>query len=462
MPASDPVLTVAEMQAAEQALVDAGKDVDTLMQRAGRGAAEWVWRLAAGRSVTVLCGPGNNGGDGYVIAQVLHRRGLDVAVVAPIAPATDAARNAGALYRGPIGQAADGRRGAVLVDCLFGSGLARPLSTQLAGLLAELAAGHRHAVAVDLPSGIESDTGAPLNPDLPACDLTLALGAWKFAHWTMPACARMGVRRLVDIGVTAPPCSARLSARPRLDPPAPDAHKYRRGLLGVVGGAMPGAGLLSARAAMHAGAGYVKLFSGHSHPAAPAALVVDERPLAEALGDARLGAILAGPGLGRDEGAKARLEQVLDTDAPLVLDADALILPGPRRFARETLLTPHEGELESLCRLFGVDGGSKRAKAQELARKSGAVVLAKGPDTLLCAPDGRLRLFPPGPSWLSAAGTGDVLAGVAASRMATGAGAFLAAEQAVWLHHEAARIAGVAFSADDLAKAVKAAYARFL
>lgn len=462
MPPNDPVLTVAQMQAAEQALVDAGTDVDTLMQRAGCGAAEWVWRLAAGRPVTVLCGPGNNGGDGYVIAQVLHRRGIDVAVVAPALPRTDAARNACDRYRGPVVQTADGRHGAVLVDCLFGSGLTRPLSGDLAGLLHDLAARHHHLVAVDLPSGIESDSGVPLNRDLPPCDLTLALGAWKFAHWTMPASARMGARRLVDIGVAVPQAPARLSQRPQIEPPAADAHKYRRGLLGVVGGTMPGAALLSANAAIHAGAGYVKLLSDQSHPAAPAALVVDRGPLAEALDDPRMGAVLVGPGLGRDGEARARLERALERDCPLVLDADALHLLAPRRFERETLLTPHEGELERLCRAFDVAGEGKRAKAKELARKSGAVVLAKGPDTLLCTPDGGVILFPPGPSWLSAAGTGDILAGIAASRMATGCSAALAAEQAVWLHNEAARIAGVAFSADDLAQAVKAAYARFL
>lgn len=460
MPRNDPVLTVAGMQAAEQGLVAAGASVDDLMQRAGRGAAEWVWRLAAGRPVTVLCGPGNNGGDGYVIAEVLRQWGLDVAVVAPVDTKTDAARNARALYRGAM--AGEGRRGAVLVDCLFGSGLTRPLSGELLNLLNRLSAHHQHCVAIDLPSGVESDSGALLNEGLPRYDLTLALGAWKFAHWTMPAMARMGARRLVDIGVRETGSKAALSARPRLDAPAADAHKYRRGLLAVVGGAMPGAALLAAKAAMHAGAGNVRLLADRSHPAAPAALVVDEKPLTEALDDARFDAVLVGPGLGRDEAARARLCAALDRGLPTVLDADALGLLERRAFAEDTLVTPHEGELAKLCETFGISGGGKRAKAQALAEASGLTVLAKGPDTVLCAPDGTMRLFAPGPSWLSTAGTGDVLAGIAASRMATGASAFEAAEQAVWLQHEAARIAGAAFTADELAHAVKAAYARFL
>jgi NAD(P)H-hydrate repair Nnr-like enzyme with NAD(P)H-hydrate dehydratase domain len=145
-----------------------------------------------------------------------------------------------------------------------------------------------------------------------------------------------------------------------------------------------------------------------------------------------------------------------------VLDADALGTLERRGFAEDTLITPHEGELAKLCETFGISSEGKRAKARALAEASGLTVLAKGPDTVLCAPDGTMRLFAPGPSWLSTAGTGDVLAGIAASRMATGASAFEAAEQAVWLQHEAARIAGAAFTADELAHAVKAAYARFL
>ena len=144
----DQVLTLAQMRSAEQALIDGGETVGSLMQRAGQGAAEWVWRVAAGRPVTVLCGPGNNGGDGYVIAETLRARGLDVTVVAPLDPATEAAREARAAFRGETG---GGGKGGVFVDCLFGSGLTRPLG-ELAPLVRSLAGSHRYAVAVDLPS----------------------------------------------------------------------------------------------------------------------------------------------------------------------------------------------------------------------------------------------------------------------------------------------------------------------
>ncbi len=185
---TDQVLTVAQMQAAEQALVDAGTSIDEMMQCAGRGAGEIVWRIAAGRKVTVLCGPGNNGGDGYVIARTLRSRGLVMNVVAPIAPKTDAAIAARLAWgTEPVRDARQSVRGDVLVDCLFGTGLGRPLDDDLSGLLRRLASSHAHAVAVDLPSGVDSDNGDCLNPGLPRYDLTLALGAWKFAHWLMPA-----------------------------------------------------------------------------------------------------------------------------------------------------------------------------------------------------------------------------------------------------------------------------------
>ena len=271
---SNQILSVAQMRGAEQALIDGGCSGDALMRRAGEGAAEWVWRLAWPRPVTVLCGPGNNGGDGYVIAAALRRRGLDVAVIAPLEPKTDAARNARAAHQGAVSAAPDGRHGGTLVDCLFGSGLTRALPDDLLGVLRDLAAVHPHRVAIDLPSGVESDSGRPLNDGLPPYDLTVALGAWKFAHWLMPAAATMGSRQLVPIGVGEVPEAARLLARPALRAPAADAHKYTRGLAVVVAGAMPGAALLAARAAMHSGAGYVRLAADEPPAATPAELVV--------------------------------------------------------------------------------------------------------------------------------------------------------------------------------------------
>lgn len=457
------VLTAAQMRAAEQALFDAGTSVSALMETAAGGAAEWIRRVAAGRSVTVLCGPGNNGGDGYVIARVLREAGNPVTVIAPLDPATDAAREAKARWDGPVGTSG-AAAGEVFVDCLFGSGLTRPLVAEHALLLRDLAARHRVRVAVDVPSGIATETGAVLNERLPVFDLTLALGAWKFAHWSLPGRLHMGQMRLVPIGIALVEGAAQLIGRPQIAAPAADSHKYRRGLLGIVGGAMPGASLLAAAAAQHGGAGYVKFLAPHADPRTPPDVVTDTAPLAEALDDTRLAAVLVGPGLGRDEAARTALTEALHRARALVVDADALMLLTPALIPESTpfLATPHDGELETLCRSFGVIAEGRRARALALARVSGMVVLAKGPDTCIAAPDGRLALAPPAPSWLSVAGTGDVLAGIAASRMAGGADPFTAACEAVWLHSEAARRAGPAFTPSQLAERVADALAACL
>ena len=457
------VLTAAQMRAAEQALFDAGTSVSDLMEIAAGGAAEWIRRIAGGRAVTVLCGPGNNGGDGYVIARVLREAGNAVVVIAPLDPATDAAKAARRRWDGPV-STAGGLAGDVFVDCLFGSGLARPLIAEHALLLRDLAGRHRYKVAVDVPSGIASDSGAVLNERLPAYDLTLALGAWKFAHWSLPGRALMGQMRLVPIGIAPVAGAAQLVERPRLSAPAADSHKYRRGLLGILSGAMPGASLLAAAAAQRAGAGYVKLFADHADPRTPPDVVTDCAPLGKALADPRIAAVLVGPGLGRDDAARERLEAALAHARALVLDADALMLLTPAMLAREVpmLATPHDGELETLCRSFGVIAETRRDRALALARVSSMVVLAKGPDSLVAAPDGRLALGPPAPSWLSVAGTGDVLAGIAASRIANGADPFTAACEALWLHGEAARRAGAAFTPTQLAEQVSEALAACL
>ncbi len=457
------VLTAAQMRAAEQALFDAGTSVSDLMETAAGGAAEWIRRIAARRSVTVLCGPGNNGGDGYVIARRLREAGNAVTVIAPLAPATDAARAAKARWDGPVGTSG-GAAGEVFVDCLFGSGLARPLVPAHALLLRDLAGRHRVKVAVDVPSGVASDTGAVLNDKLPAFDLTLALGAWKFAHWSLPGRALMGQMRLVPIGIGAVEGAAQLIGRPRITAPAADSHKYRRGLLAIVAGAMPGASLLAASAAQGAGAGYVKLLAPAAHPRTLPEVVTDTAPLGQALADSRIAAVLIGPGLGRDAAAGEALAAALQGPCALVIDADALMLLTPTMLIRERpiLATPHDGELETLCRKFGVIAEGRRDRALALAKVSGLVVIAKGPDTCIAAPDGRLALAPPASSWLSVAGTGDVLAGIAASRMATGRDPFAAACEAVWLHGEAARRAGAAFTPSQLAERVSEALAAAL
>ncbi|TCM22391.1 hydroxyethylthiazole kinase-like uncharacterized protein yjeF/hydroxyethylthiazole kinase-like uncharacterized protein yjeF [Novosphingobium sp. PhB165] len=465
LPHNDQILTVAQMRAAEDALIAAGSSVSALMRIAGLGAAEWVWRVSAGRAVTVLCGPGNNGGDGYVIAEAIRERGGQVTVVAAGDPKTDAAREARALYHGAVVEPDTEIHGDVFVDCLFGSGLTRPLAAEHVALLTRLAQAHHHRLALDLPSGVQSDTGMILNPGLPHYDATIALGAWKFAHFLMPAAATMGTLRQVPIGVAAVEGAAVPVAKPRIGAPAVDAHKYRRGLLAVVGGAMPGAAVLASVAAQGAGAGYVKLFAD-SKRNVPADLVVDQGKLFDVLVDDRNTAVLVGPGLGRDSLARERLAIALADPVPAVIDADALVLLGPRLLTERkgaTVATPHEGELVTLERTFGCDGGGSKAdRALALAKSAGMIVVAKGPDTVIAAPDGRVACAPRASSWLSTAGTGDVLAGCVASRLAAGAEGFAAACEGVWLHGEAARRAGPAFTAGQLGQMVPAALAACL
>ncbi len=452
------------MRGAEEASIEAGDSVDILMLRAGSGAADWIWRVAAGRSITVLCGPGNNGGDGYVIARVLRDRGLHVDVIAPIAPKTDAARNARARWGGePVERACN----SVFVDCLFGTGLGRPLDDELLALLQTLASSHQHRIAVDLPSGVDSDDGQMLNDALPEYDLTLALGAWKFAHWLMPSMGLMGAKRLVDIGIGAEPDAASVSARPVLKAPERSAHKYSRGLLVVVSGEMPGAAIMAAEAAQRAGAGYVKIFAGEADEltAHPADLVVDYGSLFDVSPDHRIDAFLIGPGLGRSAEARARLEWALSCDLPTVCDADALVLLEPAMLEQRAcpiIATPHAGELETLANTFGVVGLDRAEQATELAEAFEGVLVAKGPDTIIAAQDAPLTIMPPASSWLSTAGTGDILAGLIASRLAVGMGARKAAKQGCWLHAEAARRAGPAFSAMDLSSHVSDAYGEFM
>lgn len=455
------ILTAEQMQAAEQALIDDGETVESLMERAGVGAADWVWRLAAGRSVTVLCGPGNNGGDGYVIARVLAERGLSVSVVAPIEPKTDAARTSRNRWGG---EETDHASGDVLVDCLFGTGLGRPLSDDLFAILHNLGSSHALRIAVDLPSGVDSDNGDVLNEGLPEYDLTLALGAWKHAHWFMPAMARMGERRLVDIGVGKVHSAARLSARPSFRKPAPDAHKYSRGMVAVIAGEMPGAAVLAACAAQHGGAGYVKILVDEDcePPAAPIDVVVEHGSLFQLVRDNRIDAIVIGPGFGRSDAALSRLDWILACDVPTVVDADALGLLQPPMLEDRNLpivATPHAGELEGMANAFGTVGLDRVEQAVELAEAIEGVLVAKGPDTIVAAQGSSLAVMPPATSWLSTAGTGDVLAGLIGSRLATGVSPRLAAEQGCWLHAEAARLAGPVFTAGNLVEYIPDAFA---
>jgi hydroxyethylthiazole kinase-like uncharacterized protein yjeF len=446
------ILTAAAMRAAERAAIDAGVPEYDLMERAGAAAAEIIWRAGHKRETLVLCGPGNNGGDGYVIARLLSARGVAVRVAAVGESRTASALEARSRWTGPVETIAAARPAPQLVDALFGTGLTRGLDAGLAKRLGVLADGAAIRYAIDLPSGVETDSGALLS-DIPHFDVCISLGALKPAHCLYPARERFDRLVCADIGV-AVESSVQLLSPPLLKAPGHDAHKYSRGLVAVVGGTMAGASVLAARAAAYGGAGMVRRIAPDAAPHGPDALVATcaETPdaLAEALNDGRIAVLLAGPGLGRDTDASARLATVLAAGRRLVLDADALTLlaqNGPVAIPEGSILTPHEGEF---TRLFGDLPGSKIDRAQQAARQARSVIIYKGADTVIAAPDGRTAVAGGSSPWLSTAGTGDVLAGLVAARLAVAGDPFAAACEAVWLHGEAARRAGAAFIADDL------------
>lgn len=442
---SGPVLTAAQMRAAEEAVMAAGISVDRLMARAGQALADAVWRFGSGQPVLILCGPGNNGGDGYVAARLLQQKGLAVRVAALAPPATDVARRAAAKWDGPV-EALEGTCPApVLLDCLFGTGLSRPLDSGVEAIVQRLAAEARFVIAADVPSGVGTDDGAHLGA-VPA-QMTLALGALKPAHLLQPAARFCGHVRVADIGIAAESDVA-VVLRPKLPTPGPDDHKYRRGLVTVLAGAMPGAARLAASAAARSGAGYVVLAGDEEGAGIPLAIV--HRPLETALADSRQGALVVGPGLGRDAAARAQLDAALALPVPLLLDADALHLVTPAKIkarAAPTILTPHLGEFTAL---FGVLPGSKIDQARTAATMTDAIVVFKGADTVIAAPDGRAAIAVGAVAWLASAGTGDVLAGVIGALLAGRMEPFAAARAGVWLHNRAAQIAGPGLIADDL------------
>jgi ADP-dependent NAD(P)H-hydrate dehydratase / NAD(P)H-hydrate epimerase len=446
-----PILTAANMRAAEEAAIRGGTSIEQLMEQAGAALAEAAYRFAGPLPALILTGPGNNGGDGYVAARHLAERGVQVRVAALAEPKSEAAIRARSQWAGevePLSQ--DTRAAPLLIDALFGTGLSRGLDDAASLLLSELAHEAAVAVACDLPSGVESDSGALLNP-LHDFDLTLTFGALKPAHRLHPAMHKCGRVVLADIGIDAPDEWHEIGP-PELPPLDPGGHKYDRGLVHLLAGKMPGAIALAATAAARSGAGYVRVSTSRTIDGLPAAIVQTDTAT---VNDERIGCLLVGPGMGD---IPQLLTLALTSQAPKVIDADAITPLGePERLnGQEAILTPHEGEFR---KLFGDIGGSKPERALEAASRSEAVVVFKGPDTLVAAPDGRLGFAPPAPAWLASAGTGDVLAGMIAAMRARGLDPFEAACAGVWLHGRAAEIAGPGMIADDLAAAIPRALA---
>jgi len=441
-----PILTAEAMRAAELTAIDRGASVTELMERAGAALAEAVYRFAGPLPALVLCGPGNNGGDGFVAARHLAERGVAVRVAALAQPGSDAAAHARSQWTGAVESlSADTAPAPLVIDALFGTGLKRGFEHAVEKQFSRLCGQAQAKVACDLPSGVESDSGAELSP-VPTFDMTVALGALKPAHLLHPAIHKCGRLVLADIGIEASMDWHEIGP-PALPPLDPGGHKYDRGLVHALAGTMPGAIALACTAAARAGAGYVRVSTSRPIEGIPSAIV--QLDSAE-VNDARIGCLLVGPGLGD---IPQVLTLALTSKAPKVIDADAIGLVGePERLkGQDAIVTPHAGEFR---KLFGEIAGTKPERALEAARRSSAVIVYKGPDTLVASPDGRLGFAPPAPAWLASAGTGDVLAGMIAAMRARGLPAFEAACAAVWLHGRAAEIAGPQMIADDLAAAI--------
>jgi ADP-dependent NAD(P)H-hydrate dehydratase / NAD(P)H-hydrate epimerase len=492
------LLTVAEMAAADEAAIRSGFPVDDLMENGGRAVADVALASAAGRSrFLVLCGPGNNGGDGYVAARLLAERGFEVRIHAKSAPEEKSAAArvreacvAGqSIQPGPMEDFAPDA-GAVVIDALYGAGLSRPVIGAEAEAIARLNASSAHVVSVDVPSGLHGDTGQALGRAVLA-DETVTFFRRKPGHLLWPGRSLCGALSCVDIGLVDAHLS---SVRPVIfrngpalweaqrPPEAPDSHKYQRGHCLVVSGSelRTGASRLTAWSALHAGAGAVTLCGEADalrvHAAHVTVIMLREAATADTfrslIAEGRFGAVVIGPAAGIGAETLERIGHILRASLPAVLDADALTslvghlaLLRDRRDASLLVLTPHAGEFD---RLFGsleddaaytalpaIQKASKIEKARAAARLSRSIIVLKGIDTVIAAPDGRAAINDNAGPELASAGSGDVLAGIIGAHLAQGMAGFEAAASAVFLHGATGATIGTGLTAERLAYAVR-------
>jgi NAD(P)H-hydrate epimerase len=470
------LLTVDEMYRADAAAIQGGIAGETLMENAGRAIAAEIRNRWARRPVVVLCGPGNNGGDGFVAARLLAEDGwpVTVALMGPReALKGDAALNAG-RWTGPTRplEPAVLDEAALVVDAIFGAGLSRAPRGAAKAVIEAVNARGLTCVGVDVPSGIQGDTGAVLGC-APRCRLTVTFFRRKPGHLLLPGRQYAGETVVADIGI---PDSVLAALKPRTfanDPPLwldrypwpqPTDHKYSRGHVLIAGGeAMTGAGRLGARAAYRVGAGMVTVASPPAavpiYAAEMAGLLVsavaNAGEFADLLQDPRRNAVLVGPGCGIGRTTREMARAALLADKATVLDADAITVFRDEPSAlfallkgKHAVLTPHEGEF---ARLFS-ESGPRLERARSAAAEAGATVLLKGADTVIAAPDGRAAINHNAPPTLATAGAGDVLSGLIVGLMAQGMAAFDAASAAAWLHGAAAAAFGPGLIASDIAE----------
>jgi hydroxyethylthiazole kinase-like uncharacterized protein yjeF len=475
------LLTPAEMAEADRAAILSGARGIDLMEMAGAAVAEAALRLSSDATrVTILCGPGNNGGDGFVAARLLRDRGLTVrvALLGDTAKLRGDAATAAQGWGSEVEPAEPGiwHDADLIIDALFGAGLARPLDGRALAIVEAINASNVRVLAVDLPSGISGESGAVLGAAVRAT-ATVTFFRRKPGHLLLPGRVNCGPVEVADIGIPAavlraikPTTSHNAPALWRESFPVPtiEGHKYSRGHVAVHSGgiASTGAARLAARAALRTGAGLVTIASPTDalavHAASNLAVMVRHAEGADALrdllADPRFKAAVLGPGGGVGQAMRRTVRAAMRPGLAAVLDADALTsfagnaraLAAALRKGGGTVLTPHEGEFG---RLFGRIEGSKLERARSAAKMVGAVIVLKGADTVIASPDGRAAINDNAPPYLATAGAGDVLSGFIAGLLAQGMPAFEAAAAGVWLHGEAAAAFGPGLIADDLPEA---------
>ncbi|MBO1325864.1 NAD(P)H-hydrate dehydratase [Acetobacter sp. TBRC 12305] len=418
--------------------------VSVLMERAGWAVARAIRRSIPPMRTLVLCGPGNNGGDGYVTARLLSDAGWPVAVAEMQPPRQGTPAHAQAcLYTGPRVpfDVAEVARAGLVVDALFGAGLARDAT----GVAADMLRAATRVVAVDVPSGVDGATGQ-VRGYAPQAELTVTFHRFKPGHLLYPGRGLMGRLVLADIGIPAPLAEQVPFTMWRNEPglwrlpvPGPQSHKYTRGVVSICAGqGMPGAARLCASGARAAGAGLVRVAAGNAardYRLGPAGMIVDDAALGVLLEDARRHVWVCGPGLAEDEVAHT-LPALLRAGRCVLADAGALSAAAdrPEQLKGVAVITPHAGEF---TRVFGPVGANPPERVREAARLIDAVVVLKGSTTMIAAPDGRLAINTHATSALGTAGSGDTLSGVIAALLAAGMPAWQAACGGVWLHGEA-------------------------
>ncbi|MCR4283184.1 MAG: NAD(P)H-hydrate dehydratase [Bauldia sp.] len=482
------VLTPLEMARADQITISGGTSGLALMERAGLAVAEAAQRhLPVGARVSVMTGPGNNGGDGFVAARILAEAGylVSVGLLTARDRLTGDSAFAAASWTGftkglspSIVEEAD-----LIIDALFGAGLDRPIQGVAAQAIDAVNRSGIPVIAVDLPSGINGRDGRIMGTAIRARE-TVTFFRLKPGHLLLPGRSNSGRVIVADIGIATDVLAAmqpntwrNTPALWSLPPLAFAGHKYTRGHVLVVSGpaTRTGAARLAARGALRAGAGLVTVASPPEALAANAAhltaimlLPMDgTKGLSAILTDERKNTIVMGPALGLDEATIELVEAALASRAALVLDADALtsFAATPHRlFAKTTrrgapvVLTPHEGEFAKLFPSLA-DNESKLERARAAAEISGAVVVLKGPDTVVADPKGRAAIADNAPPQLATAGSGDVLAGIVGGLLAQGMAPFEAAAAAVWVHGEAGQSKGRGLIAEDLPETLPEVFA---